>query len=165
MDFVVPADHRVKTKESEKIDKYLDLARELREVWNMRVTVMPIVISALGTVSKRLQKGLKKVEIGGQIEIIHTTALLRSASIPRRVLETREDFLSLRLQKNTNSSRWFEELTRSGIRMIIILEPCQRTKKKELRNMKQIVLTRYERSLRAWRKRLEELEIRRTETI
>ena len=28
VDFAVPADHRVKLKESEKKDKYLDLARE-----------------------------------------------------------------------------------------------------------------------------------------
>ena len=31
VDFAVPADHRVKLKESEKIDKYLDLARELKK--------------------------------------------------------------------------------------------------------------------------------------
>ena len=30
MDFGVPADHRVKLKESEKKDTYLDLARELK---------------------------------------------------------------------------------------------------------------------------------------
>ena len=29
-DFAVPADHQVKMKESKKIDKYLDLASELR---------------------------------------------------------------------------------------------------------------------------------------
>ena len=29
MDFAVPADHRVKKKESEKINKFLDLTREL----------------------------------------------------------------------------------------------------------------------------------------
>ena len=29
VDFAVPADHRIKLKESEKKDKYLDLAREL----------------------------------------------------------------------------------------------------------------------------------------
>ena len=29
MDFIVPADHWMKIKESEKIDRYLDLAREL----------------------------------------------------------------------------------------------------------------------------------------
>ena len=31
VDFSVPVDHRVKLKESEKRDKYLDLARELRK--------------------------------------------------------------------------------------------------------------------------------------
>ena len=31
MDFVVPADYRLKLKESKKKDKYLDLARELKK--------------------------------------------------------------------------------------------------------------------------------------
>ena len=31
VDFAVPADHRIKLKESEKKDKYLDLARELKK--------------------------------------------------------------------------------------------------------------------------------------
>ena len=37
MDFTVPADRSVKIKESEKRDKYLDLARELKKVWNMKM--------------------------------------------------------------------------------------------------------------------------------
>ncbi len=32
VDFVVPADHRIKLKECEKKDKYLDLARGLEKV-------------------------------------------------------------------------------------------------------------------------------------
>ena len=32
MDFAVPSDHRVKIKESEKRDNYLDLVRELKKV-------------------------------------------------------------------------------------------------------------------------------------
>ena len=49
MNFAVPADHRVKLKKkNEKKDKYMDLARELKKYWNMKVTVIPIVISALG---------------------------------------------------------------------------------------------------------------------
>ena len=39
-----PADHRVKLKEGEKRDNYLDLARELKKLWNMKVTIIPIVI-------------------------------------------------------------------------------------------------------------------------
>ncbi len=49
VDFAVPADHRINLKESEKNDKYLDLARELKKLWNMKVTIVPIVIGALGT--------------------------------------------------------------------------------------------------------------------
>ena len=33
VDFAVSADHKVKIKESEKRDKYLDFARELRKLW------------------------------------------------------------------------------------------------------------------------------------
>ena len=32
MDFAVPADHRIKLEESEKKNKYLDLARELKKI-------------------------------------------------------------------------------------------------------------------------------------
>ena len=54
MDFAVAADHRVKVKECEKRDKYVDLARELKKLSNMKLTIIPIVISALGTVTKGL---------------------------------------------------------------------------------------------------------------
>ena len=53
MVFDVPADHRINLKECEKKDKYLDLARELKKPWNMYVTIVPIVIGALGTITKR----------------------------------------------------------------------------------------------------------------
>ena len=59
VDFAVPADHRIKLKECEKKDKYLDLARELKKLWNMQVTIIPIVIGAFGTVTKGLLKGLE----------------------------------------------------------------------------------------------------------
>ena len=88
VDFAVPADHRVKLKENEKMDKYLDLARELKKLWNMKVKVIPIVVGALGTVPKGLEKGLENLEIRGKLETIQTTALLQSARILRRVLET-----------------------------------------------------------------------------
>ena len=61
VNFAVPADHGVKLKESEKRDKYLDLARELKKLWNMKVMVIPIVIGALGTITKELIKGLEEI--------------------------------------------------------------------------------------------------------
>ena len=48
VDFAVPADHRIKLKESEKKDKYLDLTRELKKLWNIKVTIIPIMIGAFG---------------------------------------------------------------------------------------------------------------------
>ena len=56
MDIVVLVDHRVKIKESKNIDKYLDLARELKKTWNTRVTVIPVVL-------KTTLKGLEKVGV------------------------------------------------------------------------------------------------------
>ena len=50
--------------------------------------MIPIVIGALGTISKGYVKGLEDFEIRGQMETIQTTALLRSARILRWVLET-----------------------------------------------------------------------------
>ena len=40
------------------------------------------------TVTKGLLKGLEDMEVGGRVETIQTTALLRMARILRRVLET-----------------------------------------------------------------------------
>ena len=65
MDFVVPADHRVKSKECEKRDKYLDLTWESKKLWNMKLTIIPIVIGALGTVTKGLVQELEGLEIRG----------------------------------------------------------------------------------------------------
>ena len=75
-------------KDIEKKDKYLDLARELKKLWNMKVTLKPFVIGAFGTVTKGLLKGLEDLEIRRLVETIQTTTLLRTARILRRVLET-----------------------------------------------------------------------------
>ena len=75
VDFAVPADHRIKLKECEKKDKYLDLARELKKLWNMQVTLIPIVIGAFGTITKGLLKGLEDLKVGGRVETIQTTTL------------------------------------------------------------------------------------------
>ena len=93
VDFAVLADHRVKLKEREK---YLDLAREFKKLWNIKVTIIPIVIGALGTVTKGLEQGLEDLEIKGRVETIQTSALLSSVRILWRVPETWGD-LSLKL--------------------------------------------------------------------
>ena len=88
-DFAVSTDHKVKLKEIKKSDKGRDFDRELKKkLLNMKVTVIPIVIGAPGTISKWLVKGQKNLEIREQVETIQTTALSKSARILWRVLET-----------------------------------------------------------------------------
>ena len=74
VDIAVPADHRIKLKECENKDKDLDLARELKKLWNMKMTIIPIGICDFGTVTKGLLKRLKDLEVGGQVETIQTAA-------------------------------------------------------------------------------------------
>ena len=89
------------------------------------VTMIPILIGAVGTVTRGLVKGLNDLELEGRMETIHTTELLRSARIPRRVQETWGDLLSLKHMRekhhltlvwkilkdynnnNNNTTKWF----------------------------------------------------------
>ena len=50
--------------------------------------IVTIVISTFGSVNKWLLKGLKELKVVIKVEIIQTTALLRTARILRSVLET-----------------------------------------------------------------------------
>ena len=54
----------------------------------MKVTITPIGIGAFGTVTKELSKGQKDSVVGGRVEIIQTTVLLRTVGILRGVMET-----------------------------------------------------------------------------
>ena len=102
-DFAVPGNYREKIKDCEKIDTYLDLDRELRKQWNIRIIVIPIAIGALRTIPKGLERKLK-LEVEGRIETMQTTALLTSDKMLRSVLDIRGDLLSLRLQWKKNIS-------------------------------------------------------------
>ena len=82
-------------------NKYLDFARELKKLWNMNVAIIPIVIGAFGTATKGLLKRLENLEVGGRVETIQTTTLLRTARILRKVMETWGDLMSLKLQWKT----------------------------------------------------------------
>ena len=53
-----------------KIIIILNLARELKKMWNMKVTIVPIVIGAFGIITKGLSKGLEDLEVGRRVETI-----------------------------------------------------------------------------------------------
>ena len=81
VDFAVLVDHRMKTKENKNRGKYFDLARELKKLRKMKVTEVPIVICALGTIPKGLVRGFWKSNDKPRL-------WLRLAKILRRVQES-----------------------------------------------------------------------------
>ena len=87
IDIAVPGDSRVKEKEGEKVEKYQMLKDEISRLWRLRkVIVIPVVVGALGLISKDFKKHLEKADGRIRIEIIQKTVLLGTARILRKVL-------------------------------------------------------------------------------
>ena len=87
VDFAIPLDPLVVEREQQKIEKYQDLAREIKKMWNTKVAVIPIVVGSLGSISKRFEMWTDKLGIKINIKDVQKTALLHSARILRKVLE------------------------------------------------------------------------------
>jgi hypothetical protein len=87
IDIAVPGDVRVERKEDEKIEKYRDLCRELKRLWGVRCSVVPVVVGALGTIPRRLTSYLALLDINLSVETIQKSAILGTARIVRKVLE------------------------------------------------------------------------------
>ncbi|KAL5258978.1 hypothetical protein ACHWQZ_G009445 [Mnemiopsis leidyi] len=88
IDIAVPGDVRISDKEQDKILKYQDLKREIKSVWQlMKVTVVPIVIGALGTVAPIFRGCHDSVSCKLRVSNLQKTALLGPAHILRKVLE------------------------------------------------------------------------------
>ena len=54
IDVAVLGDVRIAEKETEKIEKYDELKREVERLWKVKAKVIPIVLGALGTVTRSL---------------------------------------------------------------------------------------------------------------
>ena len=77
----------MKDKELEKIEKYQLLKDEIAKVWHTwKVIVVPVVIGALGATSVNFKEYVKRIGVNVRLEVIHKTALLGTAKIPRKVL-------------------------------------------------------------------------------
>jgi len=54
IDVAIPGDRNVIKKEAEKILKYKDLIIEIHRMWNVKSTLIPVIIGATGTISVSL---------------------------------------------------------------------------------------------------------------
>ena len=72
------------------MENYHDLKIEIKRIWNCRsVKIIPIIIGALGTISRGFEKWLKLLEMPCSMEILQRACLLGSGKILRKVLDTR----------------------------------------------------------------------------
>ena len=65
----------------------MDLAKELKKVWNMKVIVVPLLLGALGAPAKELEKRLKTIGIETKITELLKTVLIHTSRILRKVIE------------------------------------------------------------------------------
>ena len=90
IDVACPFDTRVEKKGKEKFEYYNDLKYEIMKVWSSEVTkvyIIPIIVGALGTVTKNISKFLEKIEFKPGLEPLQKACLLGSARIMRKVLD------------------------------------------------------------------------------
>ena len=86
IDIAVPSDFNVVRTEDWKVEKYQDLAFEIRKLHQVETRIIPVVIGALGTVPKRLSRSIAVWGISDIIASIQMTALLGTARILRRAM-------------------------------------------------------------------------------
>ena len=76
-------------KKGEKIEHYSDLKRELKKIWKCsHIEIVPIIVGALGIVSKNLEGWMKKISLKSSTAQLQKATLLGTARILRKTLET-----------------------------------------------------------------------------
>ena len=72
----VPSDRNIALKEIENKSKYKDLELETQRMWHMKTVVIPVVVSALGTVKKGMVENIRKVSERATVTEIQKSACL-----------------------------------------------------------------------------------------
>ena len=85
-DVVIPADRNVVQKEAEKKLKYKSLSIEIQRMWNLKCTIVPVIIGATGIVTRSLRKNPEAVPGKHSIDSLQKTAILGTSHIIRKVL-------------------------------------------------------------------------------
>ena len=88
IDIALPEDIKVSKKEREKIERYQELKREIKRMWNIRsIKVIPVVVRTAGRTSKKLKSCIEELEVVISAALLQKTALLGTACILKKVLD------------------------------------------------------------------------------
>ena len=83
----MPADQNITRTEEEKVEMYQELAFEIRRIHGAsKVTIVPIVIGALGSVSKGAKTWFGKLDVPDFLGSVQLSAILGTALLLRKVL-------------------------------------------------------------------------------
>jgi hypothetical protein len=83
----IPADISVVQKEAEKKLNYESLCIEIQPMWNMKCTIIPVIVRATGIVTRSLRKNLEDIPRKHSIDSQQKTAVLGTAHIMWEVLQ------------------------------------------------------------------------------
>ena len=86
IDIAIPSDFNISKTETWKVEKYQDLAFEIRRIHQVETKLVPVVLGALGTVSKQLKKSIEILSIPDIIASAQMSTILGTANILRKVL-------------------------------------------------------------------------------
>ena len=86
IDVAIRADRNVQ-KEAEKKLKYGSLCIAVQRMWNLKFTIIPVIIGATGIVTRSLRKHLETVPGKHSIDSLQKTAILGTSQIIRKVLQ------------------------------------------------------------------------------
>jgi hypothetical protein len=87
IDVAIPADRNVVQKEAENKLKYKSLCIEIQRMWNLKCTIILIVIGATGIVTRSLKKNLETVPGKHSVDSLQNTVILGTSQIIRKVLQ------------------------------------------------------------------------------
>ena len=88
IDVAIPGDCRIREKEIEKIEKYQNLKKELKRLWSLKkVEVVPVVVGALGCISKGFSGWMDTLGIKLNVGMVQKPVLLGIGRILRKVLD------------------------------------------------------------------------------
>ena len=88
IEIAVPDNVIVGEKELEKVQKHQELKRGIGRLWKLKhVEVVPVVLGALGSVTKDFERWIRKLGIAYNIGVMQDAALLGTARILRKVLK------------------------------------------------------------------------------
>jgi len=87
IDVAIPADRNVVQKEAEKKLKYRSLCIEIQGMWDLKCTIVPVIIGATGIVMRSLMKNSETIPGKHSIDSLKNTAILGTSHIIRKVLQ------------------------------------------------------------------------------